>query len=144
AEAPFAHIYSEKRPSLLDNEVALLLRGRPKLRLGVKVSQNPNGGYYLQQVETGSIAERDGLRTGDLLRTVGGTEADNPWIVGRELSDREAGETLRFVVIRDGSQHEVNLLLEYGETKEDAQKVVGSYAKPVSRRAGGFWGSGDK
>lgn len=80
------------------------------------------------QVEVAGVLEGSAaegvLKEGDVLRAVDGTEVDTPADVRDLVTARAPGETMRFTVLRDGTEHEIPVTLKASE-KDPKQGQVG-------------------
>lgn len=63
-------------------------------------------------IVAGSPAEKAGLRAGDIVTKVNGTELTETRSLAGMLSQFTPGETLELVVIRDGSEQKISVTLE--------------------------------
>jgi serine protease Do len=77
----------------------------PDLQRSLRLTQS--SGALVQDVTTGSPAERAGLKPYDLIIAVDGMEVATNDILIREISAREPGSTARLDVLRDGRSRQV-------------------------------------
>jgi S1-C subfamily serine protease len=68
-------------------------------------------GVYVAEVQSGSPAARAGLRSGDVILAVEGTEVRRPDDLGKLLDGRRPGETVTLRVARAGQTVTLNLTL---------------------------------
>jgi len=69
------------------------------------------GGAIVADVERESPAAAFGVRTGDVIRRIGGMEVDNPLDIERALLGQRAGEPIEVHVDRDGASRQISLAL---------------------------------
>jgi S1-C subfamily serine protease len=84
--------------------------------LGVGVeeeTENPDGGARVTWVVPDSPAEEIGLRKGDIIVSVGGTQVYGPGGLTKRIRASEPGESVEIEIVRDG-RHEA-LTVELGE-----------------------------
>jgi serine protease Do len=77
----------------------------PDLQRSLRLTQS--SGALVQDVTTGSPAERAGLKPYDLIIAVDGMEVATNDMLIREISAREPGSTARLDVLRDGRSRQV-------------------------------------
>ena len=106
-----------------DGNVFSLLSGRP--RLGVSLQSmgdqlaayfGVEGGALVTEVSEDSPAEAAGLRAGDVIVSVDGSDVEGPGDVLEALSDIESGP-VEITVIRDGSTRTFTAELEEAENR---------------------------
>ncbi|GHB48824.1 serine protease [Pseudovibrio japonicus] len=73
--------------------------------------ERPNG-VLVTRIQDGSPAERAGIRVGDLILSVGGSEVDDPDAYGYRLATKKVGGETSFEVLRDGEAFTVDISLE--------------------------------
>ncbi|EEA95801.1 Do family serine endopeptidase [Pseudovibrio sp. JE062] len=69
-------------------------------------------GVLVTRIQDGSPADRAGIRVGDLILSVGGTEVDDPDAYGYRLATKKVGGTTSFEVMRGGEPFMVEISLE--------------------------------
>jgi len=100
---------------LLDGKVTQSRRrGRPRLTFGVELTYG-EGCPVFEAVPKDSAAAKAGLRPGDRLLEMDGSEIDNRFSVRRVFRDFRAGETITVVVARDGRGIELKLPVVEGD-----------------------------
>jgi S1-C subfamily serine protease len=62
-------------------------------------------------VTQGGPADRAGLRAGDVITALAGTETPDTAKLAEVLAGQEPGQMVRVTVTRDGTDHEVRLTL---------------------------------
>ena len=76
-------------------------------------------GVYIASVETGSCAERAGLKVGDVILELGGdTVSDSATLQAAKLKHK-AGETISLRYYRDGKEYTANVTLDEMPQNED-------------------------
>ena len=98
-------------------------------------------GALVQDVTSGSPAERAGLKPYDLITAVDGMDVIANDALIREISARTPGSTARLEVIRDGREHE--LLVKLAERQSAARPANTAPAPPPSNRQPISVGPGD-
>jgi putative serine protease PepD len=78
--------------------------------LGVSTAAGPNGAV-VQSVTPGSPAQRAGLRTGDVVTSVGGARVTEPSDIADALADRRPGQSVAIEVSRGGDSQTVTVEL---------------------------------
>lgn len=68
-------------------------------------------GVYISQVESGSDAETAGLRSGDLILSIDGTEITTASQVTEIVQSHSVGDTMTMVIQRDGNEQTVTVTL---------------------------------
>ncbi len=84
--------------------------GRP--RMGVYLEEKEEGGVGIEKLVEGSPAERAGLAAGDEFVSVDGLAIESAGDVQIAVRARQAGDTVRVVVRRDGVEHAFEVTLE--------------------------------
>jgi serine protease Do len=84
------------------------------------------GGVLISQVYEGSPAEKAGLKVGDVIITIDGTEVKTSQDVVREVLKKKVGERTQFVVLREGKRLEILIVTaemppEPGEKREEPE-----------------------
>jgi len=99
----------ERRESLI---VASLPPSQPEVKLGIDVQDvdaelaekfklKDSAGVLIAKVEPGSIAEAEGLRTGDLIKEVNREEVESVTEFTDAVSAAKRGETILLRVLRE-------------------------------------------
>ncbi|MCX7805997.1 MAG: S1C family serine protease [Planctomycetota bacterium] len=100
-------------------------------RLGVVPDASYNAssgsGVRIERIEPGSPAERAGLRTGDIVLSVGGRPVRGQMDLRVEIGRRCAGDKVKVRYSRDGAESEAEIEL----TEEAAPGVPGRLAPPT-------------
>ncbi len=81
-------------------------------RYGIQIEDeaNPNGdGLIVKSVDSGSLAKKAGLETGDCIVQINDEHLHHPLDFHRTLLGRTSGETLKLIVERGGESVEVEL-----------------------------------
>lgn len=73
---------------------------RPALGVGLGPA---DGGAVVTAVQAGSAAETDGIKTGDVIRTVDGSPVRVPGDVIAAVARHRAGETMQVEIVRSGT-----------------------------------------
>ncbi|KZL15158.1 MULTISPECIES: DegQ family serine endoprotease [unclassified Pseudovibrio] len=69
-------------------------------------------GVLVTRIQEGSPADRAGIRVGDLIMSVGGTQVDDPDAYGYRLATKKVGGVTRFEMLRGGEAFAVEISLE--------------------------------
>ena len=93
----------------LDLIAAASRERKGRLTLGMQLRSAPGLGSTVTQVEGGSMADRAGLRTGDVITLAGNTKAPSPAAVMRAVQNASEGEAVLVGFVRDGT-HAVTAL----------------------------------
>ena len=72
----------------------------------------PQNGVYLAGVNSGSAAERAGLKIGDGILAVDGTEVSSAAALSSQIAQHKAGETIKLTILRDGGEQTVSVTLQ--------------------------------
>lgn len=96
--------------------VALRIPSEEATKLGV--TQGP--GVVVYQVQSGSAADRAGLREGDVITALNGTEINEPNTFRNMIAATPPGTEITLTVKRDGSQRQVRATL--GEFVPEAER----------------------
>lgn len=99
---------------LLDGKVTRSRRGRVQLTFGVDLSYG-EGCPVFEKVPADSRAGKAGLRSGDRLLEMNGTEIDTRTSVRRVFRDFRPGEYINVIVARDGKGIELKLPVVAGD-----------------------------
>jgi S1-C subfamily serine protease len=84
-------------------------RQRNGVALGMQLRNAPGLGSTIAQVESGSMADRAGLRTGDIITLIGNTKTPSPAAVMRAVQNGSDGEAVLVGFVRNGA-HAVTAL----------------------------------
>ena len=94
------------------------VRGRPAIGITVgAIPQNAKeqyslpDGLYISEVSTGSDAEKQGIRMGDVLTAVNGMPVTKTSEVSAEKDKLEVGDTMVLTIWRDGESFDVEITL---------------------------------
>ena len=94
------------------------VRGRPAIGITVgSIPQNAKeqyalpDGLYISEVSKGSDAEKQGIRTGDVLTAVNGMPVTKTSEVSAEKDKLEVGDTMVLTIWRDGESFDVEITL---------------------------------
>lgn len=69
-------------------------------------------GAFVQSIVRGSPADKAGVKTGDIITSIGGNKINELNPLSREVSKRKVGETVEIVVSRDNSTTTIKVTLE--------------------------------
>ena len=69
-------------------------------------------GVVVTQVQEGSVADRSGLKRGDVVATVDGVSIDDREGYLAIVDGRKIGETVALCVLRNGEEHRLQLILQ--------------------------------
>ena len=97
--------------------VVLRIPSEEASRLGV--TEGP--GVVVYQVQSGSAADRAGLRTGDVITSLNGTQIDEPNTFRNLIAGNAPGSEVTLTVRRDGQERQVRATL--GEFTPDAERT---------------------
>lgn len=97
--------------------VVLRIPSEEASRLGV--TQGP--GVVVYQVQSGSAADRAGLRTGDVITSLNGTQIDEPNTFRNLIAGNAPGSEVTLTVRRDGQEQQVRATL--GEFTPEAERT---------------------
>ncbi|HUP60501.1 MAG TPA: PDZ domain-containing protein [Thermoanaerobaculia bacterium] len=79
-----------------------------------------DSGVMIESVESGSPADKAGLRVGDLILSVDGKDVDNAWDLRSALREKKDGDTVRIELVRNRARQTVVATLverEFPETR---------------------------
>jgi serine protease Do len=119
-----------------------------KVWLGAVVKELPKGqqGVGVEAVEKGSPADKAGLHEGDVIREVDGQTVIDALEFEKYLLKKEAGDSLKIVVDRDGRQKDFSLKLgkvPVPSAEELAWKKLGAGVQEltpeIAERLGLWW-----
>ncbi|WP_158222828.1 PDZ domain-containing protein [Rhodopirellula sp. MGV] len=79
-------------------------------RLGASIEETDQG-VRVTHVVRGSVAEKAGLRTGDVIVTADGQKIESPNALGQRIADADANSQMTLVVKRDGQEQELRASL---------------------------------
>jgi putative serine protease PepD len=79
--------------------------------LGVATTTAGRGGALVRSVDSGSPADRAGLRSGDVIVSVGGRKISDPDALVRAIDARKPGQSAELVYVRDGTRHTTQVQL---------------------------------
>lgn len=96
-------------------------------------------GVLISQVEPGTGAEKAGLASGDIIKTVDGKTVKNASELIKEIQKRKVGQKVKLGIIRDGKEMalEVNLTAmpektEIALEKEEAEEKMGARVQELN------------
>ncbi len=107
----------EVAASLIENGY---VNGRPAMGVTIVEVNNPESaeyygvnsyGVYIYAVETGSAAEKAGLKPGDRILSVGDVEVTDSKTLTNYIKNYNVGDTLNMTVARKGKAFQVDLVL---------------------------------
>jgi len=101
--------------------------------LGIVMDEKPGGKVMVKEVLHRSPAHKAGLRTGDRLKSVGGSDVSTARETARAVGKHAAGSTIRLVVVRSGKEHTKTARLEAFPSGEALLRMqhVGKSAPPL-------------
>ncbi len=88
-------------------------------------------GALINDIIKGSPADKAGIRQGDVITALNGTEVKDPSHLQRLVAEAGIGKAVKVVVFRDGKTMDLNLTLASADTAPKAQR------DPRSREPGG-------
>jgi membrane-associated protease RseP (regulator of RpoE activity) len=103
--------------------------------MGVQPGQNDEGHVTIEKVIEGTAAEKAGLKDGDVILAVDGTEVGSAEDLVKLVSSHKAGERVTVTIERDGAKQKVKVKL--GQRSEAASQMApetrggGAVAIPV-------------
>jgi serine protease Do len=109
------------------------LMGRSGGRLGITVSSlspqlaeyfGTKDGVLVSSVADGSAAAKAGLKAGDVITSIGGTEVDDPSDVRRAVQDAKDGEELTIGLTRDRKAMTLKATIEREERRPSGRTVL--------------------
>lgn len=71
-----------------------------------------NTGVYVAEVDTGSNAEKNGIKTGDYITSIGSTRVSTVAEVNKLLQNYKVGDEVVFQIVRDKRTYSVTMKLE--------------------------------
>ncbi|MFV0479471.1 MAG: S1C family serine protease [Anaerorhabdus sp.] len=80
--------------------------------LGISISMASSEGALIAEVQSGSAAERAGLRANDLIVAIGGVEIEDYYELKAELLDYNVGDEVEITIIRDNRTTTVTCTLQ--------------------------------
>jgi Do/DeqQ family serine protease len=80
----------------------------PARELGVK---DINKGVVVAQVQTGSAADRAGLKKGDVITALNGVEVNDPNVFRNQVASTAPGTTVTLSILRDGREQQLQATL---------------------------------
>src|SRR5262249_33272313 len=83
-------------------------------------------GAVVTQVESGSPAEKAGLKVGDVITEVNGKTVNDAGELQVAVGMKQPGTTLQLKVMRDGSAKDLGVTLEAFGSRNKEQKVAGN------------------
>lgn len=104
-------------------------RGAPPW-LGIEMANATEGGARVVHVVRGAPAAQAGLREGDRVVKIDGTQVDTPSEVSRLVSQKAAGAAVDVTFVREGSPRTVKATLAVRPTADDMLRMefVGTFA----------------
>lgn len=103
----------------------------PKTMIGIRMDDEAEGAVVLTAVIEGLPAAKAGLKEGDVLVSIGGKKIEKVTDIRESIKDNEPGDTVEFVVTRDGEEKKFKVKLEawdsktlYGEMPEGEMKTM--------------------
>ena len=80
-------------------------------RSGITIDKKIKSGIVVADVSNGSGAEAAGLKKGDVIIKIDGTEVKNHAYLRYELYQHQAGDKIKLTIIRDGKEKTVDVTL---------------------------------
>jgi serine protease Do len=96
-----------------------------------------NEGAVISQVETGSPAEKAGLKVGDVITELDGQKVSDASQLQIEVGQKQPGSSIKLEVLRDGKSTSVPVTLEEMGSRDKEGKEAGSNGHGKAR-----WGLG--
>jgi S1-C subfamily serine protease len=101
-----------------------------KAQLGVMIEESEKG-VEVTEVVKDSAAEKAGLKPGDVITKVNGEKVSTPLDLVNSVKDREPGEVIELIYIRDGEPvrkkvtlQSPNLWKEYEGDDEEIEEII--------------------
>ncbi|MGR3309476.1 MAG: PDZ domain-containing protein [Candidatus Brocadiales bacterium] len=69
-------------------------------------------GIVVHAVKEGSPAEKAGIQKGDIIVSVGGKKAEDPYVVAKEIAEELPGKKVLMKIVRKGKSLDIELLIE--------------------------------
>lgn len=107
-----------------------------RAQFGVALGTNDAGDVLVTAVQPGTTAADLGIETGDIVRTLDGTEVRSPAEVVAAIGARRGGERIGLEIVREGTVRSYAATLKpfASETIEGAEVVYGSVALATGAR----------
>jgi serine protease Do len=80
--------------------------------LGVGTAAADGGGLDVSQIVAGSPAEKAGIKVGDRIVKIDGTEVNDPNVMGTLIRKHKAGDKIKVTLLRGGKETEIEAKLE--------------------------------
>ena len=104
----FAIPTSEAKPIIDDLMSSGYVTGRPLVGI---VIQSTKYGLFISSVNQGSGAEKAGLKTGDQILSVDGTEVSSTTEINKIRDTKKPGDKMKFKIVRAGQTKEIDVVL---------------------------------
>lgn len=104
----FAIPTSEAKPIIDDLMSSGYVTGRPLVGI---VIQSTKYGLFISSVNEGSGAQKAGLKTGDQILSVDGTEVTSTTEINKIRDTKKPGDTMKFKIVRSGQVLELDIVL---------------------------------
>lgn len=101
---------SAGRPITFDNALAVNGQGRPMLGV-IPVARSNGAGVGVQQIVPKSVADRHGIKKGDIILQLGKREIKTPVDMSEAMFEVRDEKVIRILLIRNGIQLEVQVQL---------------------------------
>ena len=88
--------------------VVVPVNSEPARQLGIK---DINKGVVVNQVQSGSAADRAGLRKGDIILALNGVEVNQPNVFRNQVASTAPGTSVTLKILRDGREQQVQAAL---------------------------------
>lgn len=89
-------------------------------------------GAYVEAVLSGSCAEKGGLKQGDIITAVDGTDITSGEELKAAVRQKKAGDTITLTVYRDGGKTDLSLTLD--EDNQDRQDALSDLQDELSQQ----------